>query len=579
MERKREMVKKLVIWVLLGVLLFSTFPSVQAAPRAAIAEGIDVSEFQGEIDWETVAEHVDFVIIRCGFGQDRTSQDDEYWFRNVEACTRLGIPFGVYLYSYAVSDENARSEAAHTLRLLKGYYPTLPVFLDVEDKSIIEACTNEEILRHVRIFCEIIAEAGYTPGVYSNAEFWDDYMPSSEYNKWERWVAQWNNPPHEDRPHCAWQYTNEGKVPGIDGYVDRDYWYGPQLTPECTHDYSSVITKQPTCKDEGITKYTCSNCGKSYEESISVTEHSFTDPEVVKEPTCTKEGIKKYICATCAKSYEEVIPAKGHSFKETVVPPTENQGGFTLYKCDCGYSYTDQETPCLAHVPDSGTITKMPTEKESGERVYTCKNCGAFLSRESLPSVKEHEKHCPSADFVDVPPYMHWAHEGIDLGLVDGLFKGMDETHFEPNIAMTRAMLVTVLWRFHDCPEATKLSDFTDVAPDAWYAEAVAWAQERGLVNGIGDGLFNPMGEITREQLVTILYRDREPASWYTVPEGVLNAFPDEDAVSDYAREALAWAVYRDFLIGTRENGQVYLDPQGIATRAQAATILRRLPR
>lgn len=574
------MVRKFVSLLLLGFLLLSLLPTVQAAPRVLIAEGIDVSSHQGKIDWDTVAKHVDFVIIRCGFGRDEAYNDDTYWVQNVEACTRLGIPFGVYLYSYARTEEAARSELAHVLRLLKGYHPTLPVFIDVEDKKITAACNNEEILNHVRIFCEGVAAAGYIPGVYSNAEFWKYHMPSSEYTKWERWVAQWNNPLHEERHYCCHQYTNVGKVPGIEGYVDRNDWYGLQLTPECSHEYNSEITKDPTCNTEGTKKYTCTKCGTSYEEAISATNnHSYDSSETVKQPTCTAEGTKKYTCTICGKSYEEAIPANGHSFKETVVPPSDNQGGYTLYKCACGYSYIDGETPCLSHIPDSGTVTKLPTATESGELVYTCINCGDFLSRERIPSITEHEKDCPSSGFADVPAYPHWAHEGIDSGIKDGLFNGMDKTHFEPNIAMTRAMVVTVLWRLADSPEATQPCDFTDVAPDAWYAEAVAWAQERGLVNGMGDGTFNPMGEITREQLVTILYRGKAPSDWYAVPEGVLGPFPDEDSVSEYARDAMAWAVYREFLIGTKEQGRVYLDPQGIATRAQAATILRRLPR
>ena len=82
---------------------------------------IDVSEHQGKIDWEKVKPQIDGAILRCGYGSDYTNQDDEQFKRNADECTRLGIPFGVYLYSYADSIEKAKSEAAHVLRLIKGY--------------------------------------------------------------------------------------------------------------------------------------------------------------------------------------------------------------------------------------------------------------------------------------------------------------------------------------------------------------------------------------------------------------------------------------------------------------------------
>ena len=89
--------------------------------------GIDVSQYQGVIDWEIVQDRVDFAILRCGFGQDRTDQDDRLFKRNADECTRLGIPFGVYLYSYAKNSSDARGEAQHLLRLVKNYKMAYPV--------------------------------------------------------------------------------------------------------------------------------------------------------------------------------------------------------------------------------------------------------------------------------------------------------------------------------------------------------------------------------------------------------------------------------------------------------------------
>ena len=103
----------------------------------AVKKGIDVSFWNGTIDWEKVkADGIDFAIIRCGYGMDYASQDDTQWERNVSECERLGIPYGVYLYSYANATTNASSEADHVLRLLQGHNPTYPVYYDLEDDMV-----------------------------------------------------------------------------------------------------------------------------------------------------------------------------------------------------------------------------------------------------------------------------------------------------------------------------------------------------------------------------------------------------------------------------------------------------------
>ena len=101
---------------------------------------IDVSEHQKTIDWNKVKPKIDGAIIRCGYGDNIKSQDDKYWHRNVSECERLGIPFGVYLYSYAANDAQAKSEAEHALRLLKGHKLSYPVYIDFEERPFLETC-------------------------------------------------------------------------------------------------------------------------------------------------------------------------------------------------------------------------------------------------------------------------------------------------------------------------------------------------------------------------------------------------------------------------------------------------------
>ena len=182
--------------------------------------GIDVSHHQGAIDWDTVAGQIDFAIIRCGYGKNASSQDDRQWLNNVEACTRLGIPFGVYLYSYATSEDGARSEAEHVLRLIEGYEPSLPIYYDLEDSSILENCSTADILNIARVFCNTIEEAGYTAGIYANYNWGANYLTSSEYDQWDRWIARYASAVGYSKDYSIWQYTSSGKIDGISGNVD-----------------------------------------------------------------------------------------------------------------------------------------------------------------------------------------------------------------------------------------------------------------------------------------------------------------------------------------------------------------------
>ncbi len=198
--------------------------------EGAIKKGIDVSAWQGEIDWDKVkASDIDFAIIRCGFGSDEPGQDDSQWLRNVKECERLGIPYGVYLYSYAEKGVSpatkAKREAAHVLRLLReaGAEPDYPVYYDLEDSTLLNCYTKSEILTAAKTFCSTIEARGYRTGIYANLYWWNNYLTSSTYNNYERWVAQYYYQCDYGKDYRIWQSASDGEVSGINGNVDINF--------------------------------------------------------------------------------------------------------------------------------------------------------------------------------------------------------------------------------------------------------------------------------------------------------------------------------------------------------------------
>ena len=168
--------------------------------------------------------------------------------------------------------------------------------------------------------------------------------------------------------------------------------------------------------------------------------------------------------------------------------------------------------------------------------------------------------------FTDVPAG-HWASDAIEYVTGQGYFNGTSATTFSPSAPMTRSMLATVLWRMAGQPAPTSANPFTDVPAGQWYTDAVAWAAEQGIVTGTGNGLFDPDGSITREQLAVMLHRFAGSAA----ASADLSGFADASAISSWASEAMNWAVANGVLSGD-EAGR--LNPGGAATRAEVAQML-----
>jgi len=401
--------------------------------------------------------------------------------------------------------------------------------------------------------------------------------------------------------------------------VTAPVWVEPEESGICRHEWDvGTVTVRPTCTVGGECVYTCLRCGETKTEPLPPTGHqevflgekpatctepgltgssycavcgavlqeqteipplghlTVTDPAVTQ--TCTQDGkTEGSHCERCGVVFvaQIVTPATGHDYREQVVKATCTTPGYTEYTCaNCGDSYRQSFTPLADHTWSEGTVTLAPTAHKTGVKTYTCTVCGT-LRTEILPALEADEpcdggKTCPSYAFRDVKAD-DWYHEAVDFAVAMGLFNGMTATSFEPNTPMTRAMLVTVLWRYEGEPAKGK-NAFADVKAGVWFEAAVAWAAECGVVGGVGNGRFDPNGSITREQLAAILYRYSEYKHYDTDGYDSMSGFPDRNKVSAWAKEAYGWAVAEKLITG---NGG-RLDPQGNATRAQVATILMR---
>ena len=190
-----------------------------------LAKGIDVSVHQGIIDWQKVKNAgIDYAILRCGYGSDITSQDDSQFARNIAECEKVGMPYGIYLYSYANSVAKAQSEAEHVLRLIGGHKPLYPIYYDLED-SATGQCSNALILEMAKIFVNTLEEKGYWVGIYANKHWNTSYLTDAWYNTKARWVAQYNSKCTYSGEYGMWQYSSKGRVDGIEGNVDMNYCY------------------------------------------------------------------------------------------------------------------------------------------------------------------------------------------------------------------------------------------------------------------------------------------------------------------------------------------------------------------
>lgn len=282
-------------------------------------KAIDVSKHQGQIDWDKVkSDGVEVAIIRCGFGDDIKSQDDSQWFRNIQEAKRVGVKVGAYLYSYATNVTHAQSEANHAIRLLKDIQLDYPVYYDLEDNNTVGKCSKSSIGDMAEVFCNALSQAGYKVGIYANKYWFTSILTDPRFEKWDKWVAQYNSECTYSGEYQAWQYSSEGKVNGIAGNVDMNWFY---------KDYAGDAYVSPSAPQENIPNIK-GYVGTSIVGALN--QFGFNSSYEYRSQLASKLGISNY--RGIAEQNLEMIRLLGGTVQTT----QETKPSYTVYTVKSG---------------------------------------------------------------------------------------------------------------------------------------------------------------------------------------------------------------------------------------------------
>ena len=331
---------------------------------------------------------------------------------------------------------------------------------------------------------------------------------------------------------------------------------------------TSAVTKEPTCTEEGLRTYTASvtfgekNYTDTKTEGIKATgEHVWDNGVVTTEPTCTAKGVKTYTCTKCSATKTEELNALGHNYETKRTEPTCEKDGKEEEVCSrCGDVRFSRVLPATGH--------SYRWDPRTGRTV--CENCGKILdeggnTRPIIPANPgKTDKNFP---FTDVSKN-DGCYDAVDYLYSKGIMNGTSSTKFSPNGELTRAMVVTILYRAQGEPAVHTSGSFKDVAAGCYYTEAVEWAAANNIVKGFTDGTFKPDKSVTREQLAAFLSRfaqyndakiieadgqlstDAVVSSWarknveWAVAEGILTSVQARNAVQNATRAEVAMAIY-----------------------------------
>ena len=427
--------------------------------------GIDVSEWQGVIDWQEASQELSFAIVRIGWGA--TGVDDKFE-ANAQGCEDNDLPYGIYHYAKATTVEQAMAEADHVVGLLmqNGLAPDLPVFYDVEDANMLKL-SNADLLAVISAFCQVIEDSGYRAGVYASANVWNTKFTDPAYNNWVRWVAQWQSQNLTANGGASiWQYSCTGQVGGIATAVDLDYWLGPVGDEQ--HRYKAT-TVAPTCTEPGSLSYVCVDCGLEVTKQIEALGHIFRDGS----------------CIRCGEP-------------ETV---------FDVYTdLDRDAWYAEAVAFAIENGLFNGVSDTLFAPNATMNRAMTAT---ALYRVAGEPEVEA------EALFSDVPVDV-WYAKPVTWAAHGGVANGTGGATFSPQADVTREQIAVFLYRYAglaglETEARAELEDFPDAeSVSGWAEDAMSWAVAVGLIQGTAERdqiLLAPQANATRAQVATILQR------------------------------------------------------------------------
>lgn len=327
---------------------------------------------------------------------------------------------------------------------------------------------------------------------------------------------------------------------------------------------TSAVTKEPTCTEDGLRTYTASvtfgekNYTDAKTEGIKATgEHVWDNGVVTTEPTCTAKGVKTYTCTKCSATKTEELNALGHNYETKRTEPTCEKDGKEEEVCSrCGDVRFSRVLPATGH----------SYRWDPRTRRTVCENCGKILdeggnTRPIIPANPgKTDKNFP---FTDVSKN-DGCYDAVDYLYSKGIMNGTSSTKFSPNGELTRAMVVTILYRAQGEPAVHTSGSFKDVAAGCYYTEAVEWAAANNIVKGFTDGTFKPDKSVTREQLAAFLSRFAQYNDAKIIEaDGQLST---DAVVSGWARKNVEWAVAEGILTSVQARNAVQN-----ATRAEVA--------
>lgn len=396
-------------------ITFDSFRTRALKEGEELKRGIDVSYYQnmrGKIDWDKVkADGVDFAFIRVGYRGygSGTLVEDSHYKVNIEGALAAGIQVGVYVFSQAITVEEGREEAQFLIDRVKGYDITLPLIMDYEYAGsstgrLYEAHLSKyEATSIYQAFRETAEAAGYYSAVYANKNFLNNQLYPAQLNK--VWLAHYITETDYSGDYDFWQCTSSGRVDGIVGYVDLNFWF-----------------------DDG-------------------------------------------------------------SFSNTGLPFRDVSANYWGYQ-GILYSY------------ENGWVQGMSETRFAPEEKATRGQVATMLYRlAGEPEVTD------ESTFTDLT--MDYYRDAVAWGQKNGVIKGRTETTFDPDVPVTRQEFVTMLHRMAGLPEGSGdlLGFFDREEVSAFAKEAMIWAVENGIVQGVTDTMLEPEGNTTRAQVTTFMMR------------------------------------------------------------------------